>query len=54
MYMILCESFFQKYIPEDSSILEIGVGYCEFINAIKAKKKIAFDVNPDAHLFRKR
>jgi SAM-dependent methyltransferase len=51
MYTILCESFFQKYIPKESSILEIGVGYCEFINAIRAKKKIAFDVNPDAHLY---
>jgi ubiquinone/menaquinone biosynthesis C-methylase UbiE len=47
MYTILCESFFQKYVPEDATILEIGAGYCEFINAIKAKKKIALDMNPD-------
>jgi SAM-dependent methyltransferase len=47
IYNILCESFFQKYIPKESSILEIGAGYCEFINTIQAKKKIALDVNPD-------
>jgi SAM-dependent methyltransferase len=50
MYIILCESFFQKYVPTDSSILEIGAGYCEFINTIKAKKKMALDVNPDIRL----
>jgi len=53
MYIILCESFFQKYVPEDSTILEIGAGYCEFINAIRAKKKIALDVNPDVRLHAK-
>jgi ubiquinone/menaquinone biosynthesis C-methylase UbiE len=51
MYKILCESFFQKYIPKESTLLEIGVGYCEFINTIQAKKKIALDVNPDAHFY---
>jgi ubiquinone/menaquinone biosynthesis C-methylase UbiE len=50
MYKILCESFFQKYIPKESSILEIGAGYCEFINTIQAKKKIILDVNPDVRL----
>jgi ubiquinone/menaquinone biosynthesis C-methylase UbiE len=50
MYTILCESFFQKYVPKKSTILEIGAGYCEFINTIHAKKKIALDVNPDVRL----
>jgi SAM-dependent methyltransferase len=50
MYKILCESFFQKYIPKESSILEIGAGYCEFINTIQATNKIALDVNPDVRL----
>jgi ubiquinone/menaquinone biosynthesis C-methylase UbiE len=50
MYTILCESFFQKYVPKESSILEIGAGYCEFINTIQAKKKIALDINPDVRI----
>lgn len=51
MWDLLCRDFFQKYIPEDSVILEIGAGYCEFINHICAKKKIAIDMNPDVKTF---
>lgn len=47
MYRALCEDFFQQYIPEDSTVLDVAAGYCEFINNIKAKKKIALDINPD-------
>jgi hypothetical protein len=35
--------YLQKYIPEDSSVLDIGAGRCEFINNIKAKEKFAYD-----------
>jgi predicted SAM-dependent methyltransferase len=31
--------------------LKIGAGYCEFITNIKAKKKIALDLNPDIKKF---
>lgn len=51
LYKVLCNEFFQKYIPEDSTVLEIGAGYCELINNIKAKKKIALDINPDIKNF---
>jgi len=51
MYQVLCADFFQKYIPEDATVLEIGAGYCEFINNIRAKKKIALDLNPDIKKF---
>lgn len=51
MYQVLCANFFQKYIPENAIVLEIGAGYCEFITNIKAKKKIAFDLNPDIKKF---
>lgn len=51
MYNVLCKHFFQKYIPHDATILEIGAGYCEFINAIQAKRKIAIDVNPDTRTY---
>ncbi len=47
MWEILCRDFFQKYIPENSVVLDVGAGYCEFINKIKAEKKIALDMNPD-------
>jgi len=28
--------------------MDVGAGYCEFINAVRCKKKYAVDVNPDA------
>lgn len=43
--------FFQKYIPEDSVVADIGAGYCEFINSVKAKRKIAVDLNADVRKF---
>jgi len=51
MYRVLCDKFFQRYIPQNSVVLDIAAGYCEFINNIKAKKKIALDLNPDAKKF---
>jgi len=51
MYKVLCTEVFQKYIPEESTVLEIGAGYCEFINNISARRKIALDVNPDIKMF---
>ena len=51
MYHVLCSEFFQKYIPENAVVLDIAAGYCEFINNIKAKKRIALDLNPDVKQF---
>lgn len=51
MWALLCHDFFQKFVPEQSKILEIAAGYCEFINHIHAAKKIALDINPDIKQF---
>jgi len=50
IWKILCSSFFQKYVPPDSTLLDIGAGYCEFINNIKCKRKVAVDLNEDTAL----
>jgi SAM-dependent methyltransferase len=47
----LCNDFFQKYINPQSTVVDIACGYGEFLNNIRAKKKIAVDLNPDAKLF---
>jgi SAM-dependent methyltransferase len=39
--------FLQPFIPEDSTVLDMGAGYCDFINNIEAKKKIAVDYSPE-------
>ncbi|MGV8124311.1 MAG: hypothetical protein AB2L14_31580 [Candidatus Xenobiia bacterium LiM19] len=31
MYEVLCKGFFQKYVPENSTVLDLAAGYCEFI-----------------------
>ena len=47
MWRVLCRDFFQRYIPPESTVLELGAGYCEFINQIEAARKLAIDLNPD-------
>jgi ubiquinone/menaquinone biosynthesis C-methylase UbiE len=47
MWQALCAHFFQKYIPVGSRVVEVGAGYCEFINHIQAAEKMAVDLNPE-------
>jgi len=51
IWQVLCRHFFQKFIPEESTVIDIASGYCEFINNIKAKEKVAFDINADTKLY---
>ncbi|MCS7227689.1 MAG: class I SAM-dependent methyltransferase [Endomicrobia bacterium] len=43
VWQVIAEYLQKKYIPEDSIIIDIGAGYCNFINNIKAKEKYAVD-----------
>ncbi|MCA9332282.1 class I SAM-dependent methyltransferase [Candidatus Saccharibacteria bacterium] len=45
MWEVLCEDFFQKFINENDVVLDLAAGYCEFINNINCKQKIAVDLN---------
>src|SRR6185436_13343887 len=51
MWRVLCQQFFQPYVPRESTVLEVGAGYCEFINSIAGGHKIALDMNPDTRLY---
>lgn len=51
LWKVLIQDFLQKYVPRDSTVLDIGGGYCEFINQIQAKQKVLLDLNPDAKAF---
>lgn len=46
IWKVLCREFFQNYIKKTSIVCDIGAGYCEFINNIQAREKIAIDINP--------
>jgi len=47
VWKILTHYFFQKYIPINSSILDVGCGWGEFINNISGQVKYGMDLNPD-------
>jgi SAM-dependent methyltransferase len=48
VWSVLCEQFFQKWVPVDGAVLDLGCGCGEFINQIKAARKYGMDLNPDA------
>ena len=47
MWRVLISSFFQQYVKESDTVLDIGGGYCEFINNIKCCRKYVVDLNED-------
>jgi SAM-dependent methyltransferase len=48
IWKMLCKHFFQRFVPQEARVMDIAAGNCEFLNHIKAREKIAFDINPDA------
>jgi SAM-dependent methyltransferase len=51
LWEILCADFFQRHVKPTDTVVDIGAGYCEFINNITAARKIAVDLNPDVKRF---
>lgn len=51
IWKVLCSDFFSRYVKPTDTVVDIGAGYCEFINNIRAGKKIAVDLNPDVRRF---
>lgn len=43
----ICASFFPRYVPPDSVVADLGAGYCEFINHVRARRRFAVDLNPE-------
>jgi len=46
VWRVLTGDFFQRWVKEDAAVLDLGAGYCEFINNIRAARKYALDLNP--------
>ncbi len=46
IWAVLCRDFFQRYVPAQSAVLDLGAGFCEFINHIAGARKYALDENP--------
>lgn len=47
MWNVLYKRVFGAYIRAGDTVMDIGAGQCEFINAAACRRRIAVDVNPD-------
>jgi len=43
--------YLSKYIPSESLVLDLGSGYCDFINNVSAAKKIAIDADDSSRQY---
>lgn len=46
VWRVLTHHFFQRWVRFTDTVLDVGSGYCEFINNIQAAGKYALDLNP--------
>lgn len=46
VWRVLTAHFFQRWVQPTDVVLDLGAGYCEFINNIQAGTKYALDLNP--------
>lgn len=51
IWKVLCGDFFQKYVDPNDTVVDVACGYGEFINHIKARNRVAIDLNPDTKKF---
>lgn len=54
LWEILVKNFLQKYISAEDTVLDVGGGFCEFINVIKCKERYVVDINPDVRTYAKK
>jgi SAM-dependent methyltransferase len=47
LWKVLCDRFLARYIPPEGTVVDLGAGYCQFINNVRAARRIAIDLNPD-------
>jgi ubiquinone/menaquinone biosynthesis C-methylase UbiE len=47
IWEVLCKNFFQVYVSLNDTVLDLGAGYCDFINNIQCREKLAVDLNDD-------
>lgn len=48
VWKVLVEDFFARWTTGAKSILDLGCGYGEFINAVRSDRRYAMDLNPDS------
>ncbi|WP_130619626.1 class I SAM-dependent methyltransferase [Dyella amyloliquefaciens] len=51
IWRVICKNFLSRYVRPTDTVVDVGAGYCEFINNIQCARKIAVDLNPDVSRF---
>ena len=46
LWEVLCRVVLQRFIGADDTVVDLGAGFCEFINTIRCGRKIAVDAKP--------
>lgn len=44
----LCD-YLQRFVPADADVLELGAGWCDFSNQVKARRVVAMDLDATVH-----
>jgi SAM-dependent methyltransferase len=45
MWRVLCEDFFQRWVPIDGVLIDLGAGFCEFVNHIRCRERWAVETD---------
>lgn len=48
IWSVLVSDFFQAWIRRSDTVVDLGCGYGEFLNHVKAARRIGVDLNPDS------
>lgn len=51
IWRVLCEDWFARFVSSGATVVDLGAGSCEFINAIGGARRVAIDHNPDVTEF---
>jgi SAM-dependent methyltransferase len=46
VWRVLAREFFQAMLPPDAAVLDVGCGFCHFLNEIRARERRGVDGNP--------
>ena len=51
VWQTLCESFFQRFIRPEDTVLDIGCGMGEFLNNVRCRRRIGVDLYADSRKY---
>jgi SAM-dependent methyltransferase len=51
VWRVLWRRVFSRLVRPDDVVVDVGAGYCEFVNEVVAHRRIAVDLNPAAREF---